>query len=190
MKIFCIFVLILTTLCSPLANCTGINPVCPSSNDSLNIVEKVYLNIDRDSYYPGDDIWCKAYLIDASDRLLSSHSSHLHVELISPALKIIDNRIIKLDKGLGNGDFHLSEKLQSGRYRLRAYTNYMRNFGDQLFFNKDITVINSTDAFKEFSDSANYNRNKPEISFFPEGGSLVDNVTSLVAFKAVDYHGY
>ena len=190
MKIFCIFVLILTTLCSPLANCTGINPVCPSSNDSLNIVEKVYLHIDRDSYYPGDDIWFKAYLIDASDRLLSIHSSNLHVELISPALKIIDNRIIKLDKGLGNGDFHLAEKLQSGRYRLRAYTNYMRNFGDQLFFNKDITVINSSDAIKEFSDSADYNRNKPEISFFPEGGSLVDNVTSLVAFKAVDYHGY
>ena len=190
MKIFCIFILNLTTLCSPLANCTGINPVCPSSNDSLNIVEKVYLHIDRDSYYPGDDIWFKAYLIDASDRLLSSHSSNLHVELISPTLKIIDNRIIRLDKGLGNGDFHLAEKLQSGRYRLRAYTNYMQNFGDQLFFNKDITVINSSDAIKEFSDSANYNRNKPELSFFPEGGSLVDNVTSLVAFKAVDDHGY
>lgn len=189
MKIFSIFVLILTALCCPLANCAGINSPYPPANDSLNIVEKVYLHIDRDSYYPGDDIWFKAYLVDASDRLLSSHSSNLHVELISPALKIIDSRIIKLDKGLGNGDFHLAEKLQSGRYRLRAYTNYMRNFGDQLFFNKDITVINSSDAFKEFSDSADYNRNKPEISFFPEGGSLVDNVTSLVAFKAVDDHG-
>ena len=190
MKIFFIFVSSLTTLCSPLANCSGINPVCPPLNDSLNIVEKVYLHIDRDSYYPGDDIWFKAYLIDASDRLLSSHSSNLHVELISPSLKIIDSRIVKLHEGLGNGDFHLTEKLQSGRYRLRAYTNYMRNFGDQLFFNKDITVINTSDAIKEFSDSTNYNRNKPEISFFPEGGSLVDNVTSVVAFKAVDDHGY
>src|SRR5664280_78959 len=189
MKIFCIFVLILTTLCSPLANCTEINPVCPSSNDSLNIVEKVYLHIDRDSYYPGDDIWFKAYLIDASERLLSSNSINLHVELISPDSKIIDNRVIKLENGLGNGDFKLAEKLQSGRYRLRAYTNYMRNFGDQLFFNKEITVINSSDAVKVFSDSSTRISNKPEIRFFPEGGSLVENVTSVIAFKAEGSQG-
>ena len=180
----------MTALCCPLANCAGINSPCPPANDSLNIVEKVYLHIDRDSYYPGDDIWFKAYLVDASDRLLSNHSNNLHVELISPTLKIIDSRIVKMNGGLGNGDFHLTEKLQSGRYRIRAYTNYMRNFDDQLFFNKDITIINSSDAGKAFSDSTDYNRNKPEISFFPEGGSLVDNVTSLVAFKAADDHGY
>jgi len=158
--------------------------------DSAKIIEKVYLHIDRESYYPGDDIWFKAYLIDATDRLLSSNSINLHVELISPDSKIIDSRVIKLDNGLGNGDFKLSEKLQSGRYRLRAYTNYMRNFGDQLFFSKDITIINSSDAAKAFSDSINLNRNKLEISFFPEGGSFVENVTSQVAFKAVDENGF
>ncbi len=65
----------------------------------------------------------------------------------------------------------------------------MRNFGDQLFFNKDITIINSSDALKTFSDSIKNIGNKPEISFFPEGGSLVDGVTSLVGFKAVDATG-
>ena len=158
--------------------------------DSLMVTEKVYLHIDRESYYPGDDIWFKAYLIDATDRLLTNNSMNLHVELISPDLKIIDSHIVRLDNGLGNGDFHLSEKIQSGRYRLRAYTNYMRNFGDQVFFNKEITIINPSDALNAFSDSISYESNKPEISFFPEGGSLVDNVTSKVAFKAVDDHGY
>src|SRR5664279_5169805 len=160
------------------------------SDDSLKIIEKVYLHTDRITYYPGDDIWFKAYLIDASERLLSSNSINLHVELISPDSKIIDNRVIKLENGLGNGDFKLAEKLQSGRYRLRAYTNYMRNFGDQLFFNKDITIINSSDGAKAFSDTVYYDRNKPDITFFPEGGSLVENVSSNVAFKAVDYNGH
>jgi hypothetical protein len=157
--------------------------------DSLRVIEKVYLHINRASFYPGDDVWFKAYLIDATDRLLTNNSMNLHVELISPDLKIIDNQIVRLDNGLGNGDFHLSEKIQSGRYTLRAYTNYMRNFGDQIFFNKEITIINSSDALNAFSDSINYNRNKPEISFFPEGGSLIDDVTSLVGFKAVDAAG-
>jgi hypothetical protein len=158
-------------------------------NDSQKLVEKIYLHADRDYYSAGDDIWFKAYLIDASDRLLSNHSNNLHVELISPDLKIVDNRIIRLDEGLGNGDFRLSENLKSGPYRLRAYTNYMRNFGDQLFFFKGITIINSLDTNDGIFDSTGYINNKIEISFFPEGGSLVNYVTSMVAFKAVNALG-
>jgi Large extracellular alpha-helical protein len=160
----------------------------PSADDSVNLVEKVYLHVDRDSYHTGDDIWFKAYLIDALDRLLTDHSSNLHVELISPSSKIISNRIIRLEGGLGNGDFKLPDDIRSGKYRLRAYTNYMRNFGNELFFSKDIVVINSTDS-SEISDKVKYVENKFQVSFFPEGGSLVDNVSSIVAFKAVNYLG-
>jgi hypothetical protein len=158
-------------------------------NDSLKIIEKVYLHVDRDTYYPGDNIWLKAYLVEATDRLLSNHSMNLHVELISPDSKIIASRIIKLTNGLGNGDFQLSGKLSSGRYTLRAYTNYMRNFSEELFFNKDITIINSSDANKLISDTISYVKNKVDLSFYPEGGSLVDSVASIVAFKAVNVIG-
>ncbi len=157
--------------------------------DSLTVIEKVYLQVDRDIYYAGDDIWFKAYLIDALDRLLTDHSSNLHVELISPSLKIISDRIIRLDNGLGNGDFKLPDDIRSGRYRIRAYTNYMRNFSDQLFFTKEITVINANDGQAEISDEVKYVENKISLNFFPEGGSLVVNVSSIVAFKAVDNLG-
>ena len=160
----------------------------PSVYDSLKVIEKVYLHVDRDSYYAGDDIWFKAYLIDALDLLPTDHSSNLHVELISPSSKIISSRIIRLDDGLGNGDFRLSNDIKSGRYKLRAYTNYMRNFDDQLFFSKEIGVINPTDS-SEISDKVKYVEDKFQVSFFPEGGSLVDNVSSIVAFKSVDYLG-
>ncbi len=161
-----------------------------ASKDSLTFIEKVYLHVDRDSYFPGDDIWFKAYLVDAADRFLTDHSINLHVELISPDRNIIESRIVRLENGLGNGDFHLSEKLPSGKYRLRAYTNYMRNFGKQLFFKKDLNIINTTDAQRTFSDSIGYIVNRPDIAFFPEGGSLVGNVLSLVAFKAVDQYDH
>jgi hypothetical protein len=190
MKALNLFVLMLTALTNMALSARNINSLYVADDDSLKIVEKVYLHLDRESYYPGDDMWFKAYLIDASERLLSSNSINLHIELISPDSKIIDSRVIKLENGLGNGDFKLAAKLQSGRYRLRAYTNYMRNFGDQFFFNKDIAIINSSDAEKAFSDGTNFARTKPELNFFPEGGSLVENVASRVAFKAVDDNGY
>ena len=99
--------LMLTTLGH--LNSSG-SPVTREQNpsiDSLRIIEKVYIHTDRSCYYPGDDIWFKAYLIDASDRFLSNQSNNLHVELISPSSKIIISRVIRLDGGLGNGDFKL-----------------------------------------------------------------------------------
>jgi hypothetical protein len=158
-------------------------------SDSLILIEKVYLHTDRTYYFAGDDIWFKAYLIKAADRLLTNHSSNLHVELISPSSKIIASSIINLSNGLGNGDFKLSDSIRSGRYRIRAYTNYMRNFTDQLFFSKEIIVINSNDNKDELSDEVEYVENKTDLSFFPEGGSLVDNVSSIVAFKATNSLG-
>ena len=103
--------------------------------------------------------------------------------------EIISDRIIRLDGGLGNGDFRLPDSLSSGRYRLRAYTNYMRNFSDQIFFNKEINIITSFAGITKPSDAEKYEQSNIDLSFFPEGGSLVDNVSSIVAFKAVDATG-
>lgn len=178
-------IIVLAAFCHPKAD--GIvKPVTAPSVDSLQMMEKVYIHTDRTSYYPADELWFKAYLIHSKDRSLSGKSNNLHVELISPDSKIIVSRIIRLDGGLGNGDFILPDELQPGKYRLRAYTNYMRNFGEQLFFNKDIDVINPTDAIEKIPNEKKVVKNQLDISFFPEGGSLVDNISSLVAFKAVN----
>jgi TonB-dependent SusC/RagA subfamily outer membrane receptor len=157
-----------------------------SAKDSVRIIEKAYLHTDRTYYYAGDDIWFKAYLIESFSGLPSGLSNSLHVELISPASQIISSHIIRIDSGLGHGDFKLPEDIKTGSYFLRSYTNYMRNFGDQLFFNKEITVINGNDEKNEIQGKVKYVENKIQISFFPEGGSLVDNVSSIVAFKAVN----
>jgi hypothetical protein len=189
MKKYFLFVIVLTCFfISPSYSGTFI-PHSGSPDDSLKIIEKVYLQTDRDSYYAGEDIWFKAYLIDALDHLLTDHSSNLHVELISPFSKIIAARIIRLEGGMGDGDFKLQGDIKSGKYKLRAYTNYMRNFSDQLFFAKEIAVINAKGGEAEITDKIIYIENKIQIGFFPEGGSLVDNVSSIVAFKAVDSQG-
>lgn len=180
---------LLVFLFSVLLNSSCFGKSQQSNADSVRFIEKVYLHTDRTYYFPGDDIWYKAYLIDAADRLLSNHSNNLHIELISPSSKIIASRITRIGGGLGNGDFKLPDDLRSGRYKLRAYTNYMRNFNDSLFFSKDVIVINSTDEKDKISDEVKYVENKIQICFFPEGGSLVDNVSSIVAFKAVNNLG-
>ena len=157
--------------------------------DFLPVIEKVYLHSDRTFYYPGDDIWFKAYLIEADSRLLTDHSNNLHVDLISPSSKIIESRVIRIDAGLGNGDIRLPVELPSGRYLLRAYTNYMRNFSENLFFKREIVVVGQTNPESAPPVETVKKENSMNMSFFPEGGSLLDNVSTIVAFKAVDATG-
>lgn len=189
MKILKTVLFLLAFLSEQLHGNASALPLVYTKEDSLKVIEKVYLHIDRDRYSPGDDIWFKAYLIDASAGLLTENSKNLHVDLISPDLKILESHIIRLSGGLGNGDFNLPKTIKSGQYRIRAYTNYMRNFSDSLFFNKTITLINLSDQVKSKPDNSPAENSRIEISYFPESGSLVDNVLSNVGFKAVDESG-
>ena len=100
--------------------------------------EKAYLHTDRDVYGQGEDIWFKAYVVNAKHNTPINYSHNLYVELIDPATKILSRKVIRLENGLGNGDFKLSDSITAGTYRLRAYTNWMRNFGDNFIFEKNI----------------------------------------------------
>jgi hypothetical protein len=153
------------------------------------LAEKVYLHIDRISYTSGDDIWFKAYVIDPSTNWLSVNTSNLYVELIAPNSKIIQRQTVRIENGTGHGDFQLNDSIPSGRFRIRAYTNYMRNFDEQFFFIKEITIVSPYDEVQGLNRRIKKIDNKIDITFFPEGGSLIDNVTSRIAFKAVNALG-
>ncbi|MDP4226997.1 MAG: TonB-dependent receptor plug domain-containing protein, partial [Bacteroidota bacterium] len=152
--------------------------------------EKVYLHLDRNFYACGEDIWFKAYLVNAFTNKLFDNSNCLYVELISPQSSIIQREIIELKDGTGYGDFHLKDSLPSGKYQIRAYTNWMLNFGNYFFFTKEIQVesligINTPDI----PHPAEIEDTGIDISFYPEGGSLIENIYSKVAFKAVNRQG-
>lgn len=157
--------------------------------DSSIVIEKVYLQTDRDYYTQGDDIWFKAYLVEDPDLSLSYNSMNLHVELISSRSEIIYSRIIRIEGGLGKGDIRLSDTLSPGVYIIRAYTSYMRNFADMQIFEKALIIFSSIDREAVKSDSVIRPSVNYTVNFFPEGGSLVNNVTCSILFKAVDETG-
>lgn len=159
--------------------------------------EKTYLHTDRDYYSSGEDIWFSAYLVNGKSASLTATSNNLYVELISPAAGIIDRKVIRLNGGLGNGDFKLKDSIPAGWYQLRAYTSWMRNFNDLFVFQKKIYVNSGLlkktgpelsampDAIKETTAATL----SVAIHLFPEGGALVEGLTGIVAFKAVDQYG-
>ena len=153
------------------------------------VFEKVYLHLDRDQYVGGEDIWFKAYLVDARRNRLSAHSGVLYVDLVSPALEVIDRRLVRLEEGTGTGDFHLSDSLLPGTYLLQAYTSWMRNFGRDFFHYREISIMHPGLPAVSSVIPSPPDADSIDLQFFPEGGSLVADVPTRVAFKAVDRNG-
>ncbi|HEY9196800.1 MAG TPA: TonB-dependent receptor, partial [Mucilaginibacter sp.] len=105
--------------------------------------EKVYLHFDKSSYAVGDDIWFKAYVTIGSKHQLSALSEILNVDLIDENDSVKRSIKLPLSSGLARGDFALADSMKEGNYRIRAYTNWMRNEDEAYFFDKTITVVNS-----------------------------------------------
>lgn len=146
--------------------------------------EKTYLHTDREYYSSGEDIWFSAYLVNGRSANLTATSNNLYVELISPAAGIVDRKVVRLDNGLGRGDFKLRDSIPGGWYQLRAYTNWMRNFEDLFVFQKKVYIHSNLPQKNPSAVTLT-----ESIQLFPEGGALVQDVTGVVAFKALDQQG-
>ncbi|MFI5136997.1 MAG: TonB-dependent receptor plug domain-containing protein [Sphingobacteriales bacterium] len=107
--------------------------------------EKVYLQLDKPYYVAGDDIWFKAYITAGSEHSLSAISRILYVELVDDKDSIKQSIKLPVLNGLTWGDFALSDTLKEGNYRVRAYTSWMRNAGDDYFFDKAIVIGNASE---------------------------------------------
>src|SRR6185369_11103878 len=81
-----------------------------------------------------------------------------------------------------NGSFYLPSSINSGNYVIRAYTNWMKNFDPDFYFEKNVTIVNSLKTLGTRSDTAV----AYQVRFFPEGGNLVRNIESKVAFRVTN----
>jgi TonB-dependent SusC/RagA subfamily outer membrane receptor len=161
--------------------------------------EKVYLHLDKQTYKAGENIWFKAYFLDATTHEPSSHSNILIVELINSFGKTSMTRLLKLNGGFALGDFKIYDTIPSGLYEIRAYTSWMRNFGDDYFFRRQIEILNPEFSSQLYRQDKLANKKlkkksirkseKIDVQLFPEGGDLVNGLESRVAFKAVNELG-
>lgn len=104
-----------------------------------NQSENVYLHTDKPYYYPGETIWAKAYLKSEGSDL--PPSSVLHVEWIDSTRTVLQSYQVPLIQGMANIGFSLPETTAPGKYALRSYTQWMRNFDENIFFQKPIPVL-------------------------------------------------
>jgi hypothetical protein len=100
--------------------------------------EKLYLHLDRTLLNPGETIWFNAFLLNAGDLLPSIQSQMLQVDLLDVRSSVIQSKKYLALNGVAAGEFDFPADLPGGRYKIKAYTNWMQNFG--ACFERDITL--------------------------------------------------
>ena len=185
--------------------------------NSIYPQEKVYLQFDNTSYYTGETIWFKAFVVSAST-LGRAQSKVLYVDLISPDGVLLKQQKLKIVAGQADGSLPLLDGATaqardlrgvlgypSGFYEVRAYTNFMKNFGDENLFSRVFAVYDKPKV------EGNYYEESPTItirntgtvsrrpeapkqrkinaSFHPEGGHIIIGKPCRIAYKVTGEDG-
>lgn len=148
--------------------------------------EKIWLQFDNTSYYTGETIWFKAFVVEAST-LHRAPSKVLYVELLSPTGVVLKQQKLKVVAGQADGSFTLLDgatqytrdlrgvlAYPSGFYEVRAYTTNMLNFKEEALFSRVLPVFEKPSKEGDFYGEApriekHYNKDADIEQFRPKG---------------------
>jgi len=140
-------------------------------------VEKVYLHFDKPYYAVGDTVWFKAY-VTLEQNQLSAISRIVYVDMINNRDSVVASLKLPVINGTASGNIVLPQlSFVEGNYHVRAYTNWMRNFDQAYFFNKNITVGNISDKDTPIDT---------HISFVNSVTSSAEKITAHIIYKDQD----
>ena len=141
----------------------------------------VYLQTSKGVFQRGEDIWFKAYVMDAQSLTPITLDTTLFIQLRSAdSARVVSEDKILIDNGFASGQLSTRNTIPGTEYLLAAFTPY--------------SILKDTSEFKAFRRLKIADNAPPatrvaasdsiHIGFFPEGGNLVGGMPNLVAWKA------
>jgi len=141
--------------------------------------ERLYVATDKGSYIAGEALWASVFCLDAQTRGLSSLSNVAYVELCDDQKPVWQGKAALRD-GRGSLRLLLPSELPTGNYWLRAYTRYMQNEGEEVFFSRVISIYNVLHAEKTTGTAvAGESVSAPESASAPEFAASVMEISHL-----------
>ncbi|HLV38964.1 hypothetical protein [Xanthomarina sp.] len=150
--------------------------------------EKFFLHTNKTTYFAGEHIMYKAYVVDDFTNVPSSNTTNLHFSIYDYNGKLIRHQLIFVENGLVNGSVELEKDLKSGSYYLVLDTNYNASFDRKNI--SQIQVLNLLDkniitvAEKELVDDIQIEESKGvQVEFYPESNVLLSRANNNLYYK-------
>ena len=181
--------------------------------------EKVYLQFDNTAYFQGEVIWFKAFVTHATTLkrapskvlyvdLLSPEGIIVEQQKLKIVAGQCDGAFPLIDPSTSQSRaLKGMQNYPSGFYEVRAYTQNMLDFSPESFFSRVLPVLSKPKKDGDFDsgtipkpkkgalelepvrEDEDQGNRKVNLTFYPEGGSLVRGLPGNVAFKATDASG-
>lgn len=156
-----------------------------------NNQSSIYINTSKGIYETNEDLWFKATLLNDQTLLPYVGDQTLYVQLRNLQNdSIVLQSKYKIEDGFCAGRIFLHNNITPGEYFLEAFSksSFNKQVGDY-HGNRKILVVENISGFKGFPGETENHPNLADFQLLPEGGQLVDGLTSKIAFKAVDSIG-
>ncbi len=103
--------------------------------------EKIYVQTDKPYYMNGERMYFRSFLLHASTLKLADWSRYVYVELVSPVDTVVVRQQIRIEEDkMFYGALDIPETLPEGTYRLRSYTRYLENSGEEFYFSRPVFI--------------------------------------------------
>ncbi|MGD0583651.1 MAG: hypothetical protein ABR974_12005 [Bacteroidales bacterium] len=165
---------------------TGINA---DTFNIKNFKEEIYVRTDRDIYITGEQIWMKIYKLNRMNSSPANESKIIYLEMLDNLGNIVRQMKVSVDGFSGAASMRIADTLRTGNYLIRAYTNWMQNYSEDLFFYKYVSIINPFRNIDRLINRTMY-QFPDSVKFFPEGGQLISGVRNRVGVRSTDPEGY
>jgi hypothetical protein len=143
--------------------------------------EKLHIHFDKNAYLPGETVWMKAYLL--SDARPSEVSKNLYFDWTDVDGRLLLHSVSPITEGGASSYFKIPAWVKNGVIHVKAYTQWMLNFDNDFLYNRDIPVLMPIEGSNPVAD-----KTQTIVSFFPEGGDLINGVASVLAFESLNQH--
>lgn len=128
----------------------AINTFAVAQNSSLSKSEPIsiatnetlFVHLNNTTLIAGETLHCKLYCTNPTNNTWSEISKIAYVDLVNSDSQVIFSNKIYLDNGKGQGDFFIPTTIETGNYKLIAYTKWMLNKKDLKIAKTDLLLIN------------------------------------------------
>ena len=142
--------------------------------------ENFHLQFNKTTYLVGETSWFKGFVLDKKTNLPSAETTNVYLDFLNAEGNKMVTNLLYAENGFFEGNFNLNDKLKSGIYYFRVYTNFSNNFTENEAGIFKIEIINPLDEKFEVDD------NNLEINFQPESNVFLEGVKNTIGISVLN----
>ena len=144
--------------------------------------ERLYVHFDKAHYLPGEEVWFKAYVLSGNQP--SVRSTNFYAELYTADGKLIEIKAFPVFGASAFGSFSLPAKLTAGSVLFKSYTSAMAAQKGEKENIQRIHILSPGSKVVQTTSTTS------KLTFYPEGGWLINNLPTVLAFRATNENGF